>query len=70
MSPYRSRSAVSVSRSPGSTQNPHDFVPLLLGRRAAGRFPVERLVTAFPFTAIDEAVARTKEDVVKPVLTF
>ncbi|MEU9343088.1 NAD(P)-dependent alcohol dehydrogenase [Streptomyces sp. NPDC048278] len=50
--------------------NPQDFVPLLLDWRAAGRFPAERLVTAFPFTAIDEAVARMKDDVVKPVLTF
>ncbi|MBE8476082.1 NAD(P)-dependent alcohol dehydrogenase [Streptomyces justiciae] len=50
--------------------NPQDFVPLLLDWHAQGRFPVDRIVTAFPFEEINEAVAAMKTDVVKPVLTF
>ncbi|MEU9450220.1 NAD(P)-dependent alcohol dehydrogenase [Streptomyces sp. NPDC048277] len=50
--------------------NPKELVPLLLSWQAEGRFPAERLITALPFERIDEAVARMRTDVVKPVLTF
>ncbi|MFK0113169.1 NAD(P)-dependent alcohol dehydrogenase [Streptomyces sp. NPDC091217] len=50
--------------------NPQDLIPLLLDWQAQGRFPAERMISTFPFEDIDEAVARMREDVVKPVLTF
>ncbi|MFJ9713620.1 zinc-binding dehydrogenase [Streptomyces sp. NPDC101234] len=45
--------------------NPQDLIPLLLDWQAQGRFPAERMISAFPFEDIDEAVARMREDVVK-----
>ncbi|TQE35876.1 NAD(P)-dependent alcohol dehydrogenase [Streptomyces ipomoeae] len=50
--------------------NPHELVPLLLDWHAQGRFPADRVISTFAFEDIDEAVARMRADVVKPVLTF
>ncbi|MFC9930692.1 NAD(P)-dependent alcohol dehydrogenase [Streptomyces sp. NPDC127190] len=50
--------------------NPHELVPLLLDWHAQGRFPADRVISTFAFQDIDEAVARMRTDVVKPVLTF
>jgi aryl-alcohol dehydrogenase len=50
---------------------PEEFIPELISYVVDGRFPVDRLVTEFPFDRIDEAIAAMKAgDVVKPVLTF
>jgi aryl-alcohol dehydrogenase len=50
---------------------PEEFIPELISYVAEGRFPVDRLVSEFPFERIDDAVAAIKAGkVVKPVLTF
>ena len=50
---------------------PAVFIPQLLGLHAQGRFPIERLVTAFPHTEVGDALAAQHTgDVVKPVLTW
>ena len=51
--------------------NPREFVPQLIGLHQQGRLPVEKLITEFPFAAIQEAVqAAESAQVIKPVLTF
>jgi len=51
--------------------DPGRFVPELIALRERGVFPLERLVTTFPFEDIGEAVAAMSEGrAVKPVLTF
>jgi aryl-alcohol dehydrogenase len=48
---------------------PQEFVPTLIGHWRAGRFPVERIVSAFPLDEIGKAVdAMRHHRVVKPVL--
>ncbi|GLW97134.1 NAD(P)-dependent alcohol dehydrogenase [Microtetraspora sp. NBRC 16547] len=50
---------------------PQVFLPKLLDLHAAGRFPVDRMMTAFPFEKINEAVAAVRAgEVAKAVLTF
>ncbi|WP_052850237.1 NAD(P)-dependent alcohol dehydrogenase [Streptomyces avicenniae] len=50
---------------------PERFIPRLLALRAGGRFPVEELVTAYPFEEINRAVADHRSGaVVKPVLVW
>ncbi|MEU6034437.1 NAD(P)-dependent alcohol dehydrogenase [Actinomadura sp. NPDC047616] len=50
---------------------PQVFLPKLLDLHAAGRFPVDRLVTRFPFDRFDEAVDAARHGTVgKAVLTF
>lgn len=50
---------------------PGVFIPALLNLHAQGRFPIERLVTAFPHTDVNAALAAQHTgDVVKPVLTW
>lgn len=50
---------------------PSAFVPILVDLYRAGRFPVDRMVTTFPFAKINDAVAATREGTaVKAVLTF
>jgi len=50
---------------------PATFIPHLLGLYARGRFPIDRLVTAFPHTEVTTALDRQHAgDVVKPVLTW
>ena len=36
---------------------PREFLPRLLESHAAGRFPIENLVTSYPFAAINQAIA-------------
>lgn len=50
---------------------PAVFIPQLLKLHALGRFPIERLVTAFPHSDVNTAVAAQHAgDVIKPVLTW
>lgn len=50
---------------------PAVFIPQLLELQARGRFPVERLVSAFPHADVNTALdAQHRGDVVKPVLTW
>ncbi|GAA2848446.1 NAD(P)-dependent alcohol dehydrogenase [Pseudonocardia halophobica] len=47
-----------------------ELIPRLLAWQAAGRFPVDEVVTRFPFEHINHAVEVASGAVVKPVLTF
>ncbi|MFE0804969.1 NAD(P)-dependent alcohol dehydrogenase [Streptomyces sp. NPDC058812] len=50
---------------------PARFIPELIGLHRRGLFPVDRLITTFPFEEIDAAVAAMRDgSAVKPVLTF
>ncbi|MET8824532.1 NAD(P)-dependent alcohol dehydrogenase [Streptomyces sp. NPDC004610] len=50
---------------------PQLFLPRLLELNAEGRFPVEKMITYFPFEQINEAVAAVRSGAVgKAVLTF
>ena len=50
---------------------PQQFLPELLGLMAAGRLPVEELVTTYPLTGINQAVADSHSGkTIKPVLVF
>ncbi|MEU1548752.1 NAD(P)-dependent alcohol dehydrogenase [Nocardia sp. NPDC005745] len=50
---------------------PATFIPHLLDLHAAGRFPIDRLVTTYPHTDINAALAEQRDGkVVKPVLTW
>jgi aryl-alcohol dehydrogenase len=50
---------------------PQVFLPKLLDLHAAGRFPVDRMISYFPFEQINEAVAAVRRgEVGKAVLTF
>ena len=51
--------------------DPQVFIPELIERHRAGRFPHDRLVTTYPFSAINQAVADMRAGkVVKPVLVM
>ncbi|MFE9059832.1 NAD(P)-dependent alcohol dehydrogenase [Streptomyces mutabilis] len=51
--------------------DPRRFIPELIGLHRRGLFPVDRLVTTFPFEDIGAAVAAMRDgSAVKPVLTF
>ncbi len=51
--------------------DPHEFLPRLVALHAEGRLPLEELVTTYPFTDINRAVADSVAGVtVKPVLVF
>ena len=50
---------------------PQSFIPSLIALHRQGRFPMDRLVTAYPFEHIAEAMhASEAGDAIKPVLTF
>ena len=50
---------------------PKELIPRLITLWRAGQFPVDRLVTAYPFEDIEQAVADQRAgSIVKPVLTF
>ncbi|RUR00960.1 NAD(P)-dependent alcohol dehydrogenase [Labedella endophytica] len=50
---------------------PQVFIPRLLAMHAAGDFPFDRMVTTYPFTDIDTAIADTQSGAaVKAVLTM
>lgn len=51
--------------------DPQEMIPRLLAMRAAGDFAVDDLVTRYPFTEIDRAIADVAQGaVVKPVLVW
>lgn len=51
--------------------DPRSFIPLLAERYRAGTFPIDRLVTTYPFAEINQAAADALVGtVVKPVLLF
>lgn len=51
--------------------DPATFIPELIGMYSAGRFPLDRLVTTFPFDQINAAFdAASSATVIKPVLVF
>lgn len=51
--------------------DPHEMVPRLLAMNAEGRFPLDDLVTTYPFAEIGRAVADASAGaVVKPVLVW
>jgi aryl-alcohol dehydrogenase len=51
--------------------DPQEMVPRLIAMNAAGEFPVDELITTYPFGAINDAVAdATAGTVVKPVLVW
>lgn len=55
----------------GGSSLPQVFLPKLLDLHAAGNFPVDRLITRFPFAQINEAVAAIRSgEVGKAVLTL
>ena len=50
---------------------PESFIPSLIALHRQGRFPMDRLVTSYPFEHIAEALhASEAGDAIKPVLTF
>ncbi len=50
---------------------PAQFLPMLIGLWQQGRFPMDRLITRFPFGEINQAMHAAEEGrVVKPVLLF
>jgi aryl-alcohol dehydrogenase len=51
--------------------DPQVFIPLLLDRHRAGRFPHDRLVTTYPLAAINDAIAAMRAGTaIKPVLVM
>ena len=55
----------------GGSSLPQVFLPKLLELNARGRFPVEKMITYFPFEQINEVVAAVRSGAVgKAVLTF
>ncbi len=51
--------------------SPRRFIPQLIDWYRAGQFPLERLVTTYPFEQINQAVADMRDGaVIKPVLTM
>jgi Zn-dependent alcohol dehydrogenase len=50
---------------------PREFIPRLIDLVRAGQFPVDKLITTYPFDQINEAIAATQTgEVAKAVLTF
>ncbi|NVN50701.1 NAD(P)-dependent alcohol dehydrogenase [Mycolicibacterium hippocampi] len=50
---------------------PATFIPYLLELHAGGRFPIERLVTAFPYRDVNATLQQQHSgEVIKPVLTW
>jgi aryl-alcohol dehydrogenase len=49
---------------------PSELIPRLLAWQREGKFPVERIISTYPFEDINDAVADMREAVVKPVLRF
>jgi aryl-alcohol dehydrogenase len=50
---------------------PQEFVPQLIDMYRSGRFPLDNLITRYPFDQLNQAVADTVAGTtVKPVLLF
>ena len=63
------RRGLTVRGSLEGDADPGDLVPELLGRWREGRLPLERIVSTYPLTDIDEAIARQRDGhVLKVVL--
>jgi Zn-dependent alcohol dehydrogenase len=51
--------------------DPQEFIPRMVARCKAGKFPFDRLIKKFPFEQINEAThASETGEVIKPVLIF
>ena len=50
--------------------NPRELIPQLLAWQREGRFPVDKIITVYPFEKINDAVAGMHGPVVKAVLTM
>jgi aryl-alcohol dehydrogenase len=51
--------------------DPLEMVPRLIAMNAAGDFPIDDLITTYPFSSINDAVADVAAGkVVKPVLVW
>lgn len=51
--------------------DPQSFVPALIRLYRDGKFPFDRLIETFPFSAINDAIeASIRGDVIKPVVVF
>jgi aryl-alcohol dehydrogenase len=51
--------------------NPEEFLPKLIELQALGRFPLEKLITFYPFKDINRAIEDSLAgECVKPVLLF
>ncbi|WP_067650560.1 NAD(P)-dependent alcohol dehydrogenase [Nocardia harenae] len=48
--------------------NPAEMIPTLLNWHAEGKFPVEKIITVYPFEKINDAVADMHGHAIKPVL--
>ena len=49
--------------------DPSEFIPELIGHYRAGRFPFDKMITRFPLSALNEAIAaQHRGDVIKAVL--
>jgi hypothetical protein len=49
---------------------PQQFVPMLIEHWRNGRFPVDRIITTYPFHDLDKAVDDMRNhEIIKPVLT-
>jgi aryl-alcohol dehydrogenase len=49
---------------------PQQFVPMLIEHWRNGRFPVDRIITTYPFRDLDKAVDDMRDhEIIKPVLT-
>ncbi|MGW8815914.1 NAD(P)-dependent alcohol dehydrogenase [Gordonia terrae] len=48
--------------------NPADLIPQLLRWHTDGKFPVDKIITVYPFEKINDAIAGMHESVIKPVL--
>jgi aryl-alcohol dehydrogenase len=51
--------------------NPQDFLPRMIKAIKLGRFPIDKIITTYPFERINEAIADCEAGrTVKAVLTF
>lgn len=63
-------SGKSVRGSIEGDTDPHTFIPTMLDWMSRGSFPVEKVVAAFPFEQINDAVAASRSTALKAVLEF
>jgi aryl-alcohol dehydrogenase len=65
------QSGKTVRSSVEGDSDPLEMVPRLIAMNAAGEFPIDELITTYPFSAINDAVADALAGtVVKPVLVW
>lgn len=62
-------SGISIRGFPTGTSEPDVIVPILVELYQQGRFPIDRLISSFPFKEIEKAAdAMSQGDVIKPIL--